>query len=273
MEKEAIDVLVGNTDNQGKDFYNLLIQAQKENNVGISTILEELDKEDYEGMSRVDALAKYMAMDRLTTFHTVVEDAKFEAVKDAIDEPWWRKLPNEFSSIDELFANLADSENVSESEKSDFMYIYKTILPVAHDIGIPAATLFSARLNKSKLRIAVPSLRKNLDDKEKIEKIINTVADNDVSVRQLRKEFGSITGVYKYDPLEIHSDIYYTTKNDAMIVIYVSNRREMSAVLNRLRDLVKFNNSDYKFFVERIKRIFRLKGDSNGYNNNHEEME
>jgi hypothetical protein len=160
---------------------------------------------DAEGEKRVDALMRQWAMTRTSEATKVSERSFVYQLYDADQRQWFRHLPGELDTIEELLATMIDAMDESTSKYSDFNYIVKDIMPILRMAGAEASDVWGLPNAISKARVAVPAIRHILKDQpkdapidpqkqEQILGIAQGISNPDITFRPFRDQMKVIRG-------------------------------------------------------------------------------
>jgi len=155
---------------------------------------------DFEQLVRADAEAKQEELLRTIDINSIAERSLVHQWMIAHEEQWFRYLPAEYDTVEELWSGLLDGLVESNSDGkttamiSDATFFAKTFIPYAKTKGVDAGKLLGLRETWSAARAAVPYLRSALSDSEitekqrekKVTEILDTLATSG-SVRKFKE--------------------------------------------------------------------------------------
>lgn len=219
---------------------------------------------------RVLTEAKWHAIDLITNdLPPLVERSKLYMLMEADETGWYRKM--EYKDLTELMMSMLD-ETDAASEKSDWSFIVEKMVPAARAFGIDPTVFGNASHQIGKLRGSVPTARVilerhesgDLSDEEAREDLhwlIENVADPQVSKSKLKPELDRYRGIIPDSEVEVKGHIYMTGDESAVLLIPVSNRKELRVIEQRLKKRVDFSVADYKQFAETALELLDIKED------------
>jgi hypothetical protein len=145
--------------------------------------------------ARALAEAKDAAIRRSIALQGFMERATMWQLYKARHEQWIMLLGEEYDNFNEYLAALIeDNQDIMRMHGgsfTDYKYLLTTLMPVLESHGVDIEKLMSMRGKWSKLRDVIPSIRQAVeanppDLADKLNGYIDMVADDDLSVRELR---------------------------------------------------------------------------------------
>ena len=225
---------------------------------------------------RVKALAKFQTLQRTIEFKSTVERSQVWQLYEANKTGWFRLLPPEFDTIEELLASMVEGIEDGTSEHYDMTFLTKQAVPLLQKAGATAEQIFGLKVNISKARAAIPSMRKvirenlpeNLDNisaedlQKGEEKTVNMlmeiaqkVLDPDIPVREFKKEMRTLMGKNYDPPPPVKGKKYKLNTCDLYIIPSIGPAQGRSLEI-ALRDIVsEFSQETVKQLLDDIKEI------------------
>jgi len=209
---------------------------------------EILDDQIYQ---RTKAVAKFQAMNRTLSLKGTIERAQVWQLYQANETGWFRLLPPEFDTIEELMANMVEAVEEGTSEYYDLSFLVKEILPMIRSAGIPVEIVMGMTMKISKARAAVPVFRelirnssagdvpdpvKEQELKDAVISIVEKISSN-LPVREFRAEMQVIRGkvIEAPDPCEMRRYVLVGGRN--AFIIQTIDHVQLRAIEIALRGL------------------------------------
>jgi hypothetical protein len=221
---------------------------------------EILDEELYQ---RVRAQAKFETLQRTLQFRSTVERSQLWQLYEANKSGWFRLLPPEFDTIEELLASMVEGLEEGTSEYSDISFLVKHVIPMLAKSGMSVEDVLGIAINTSKARAAVPLLRQivrenipneieEMPEKEReiveiktvslLKEVVEKVIDSTVPVREFKQELRELRGKQTETPKPIVAN-KYLLNNQIVYLIPADTNGQSRAVEISLRSIVcEFQN-------------------------------
>lgn len=120
-----------------------------------------VDNDLYE---RTRAMAKFQVLQRTIGLKSLVNRAEVYQIYQANEKGWFRYLPAEFDTIEELLNAMLDDTNEKSGEYYDITFLINEVLPLAKKAGIQPQEVMGIPINFSKARASVPLMRELLKE-------------------------------------------------------------------------------------------------------------
>jgi hypothetical protein len=233
-----------------------------------SNMLEALG-EDATPYNKKRALdhAKFFTLQRLPDLKSMTEASFYFLLDEANKTGWFHEDHIGYDSLDELIANIVDSESMSKGEVSNWNFIANEMIPMAKHFGVTPDKLFSASCQIKKLRGSVPVCRQikyelEMGDKteaqagKEFKAVIEWLADPKVTYTQ----FEILAG--KQDPPEAKRAVsMYEVSipgGTTWIVIPVETETDQRIIERMLRNRMVKKPRALPWLLEKINKILPI---------------
>lgn len=196
---------------QEKDFLAWITLAQLESPM-LHAIAQGLEGENF--IAQIVALAKQQAIEILSSFPDLSEGALMAAIETGLRERWFEDLPVPLANMEEVFMNIAEGYGENTTSYYDFLFVAQTVIPAMDALEIDSEVFWRLPQSRSKLRAAVPLLKENIpgthrraaekftpEKQELVKKILETVADPNVAIRDFRDTVKEKRGIVITKPI------------------------------------------------------------------------
>jgi hypothetical protein len=231
---------------------------------------------DDELMMRTRAMAKFQTLERTMQFKELISRSQIWQLYEANEKGWFRLLPAEFDSIEELLASLVEAAGEGTGEYYDLTFLVKQILPLLRKSGVDPQVVLGLTKHTSKARAAVPFLREliglssegNEEQQAQVKATVIEVVEkinSDIPVRQFRNEMQELRGKSVEAPPPMFGRRYIL--NGKELYLFDVSETQGRAMEIALRGLVgEIMVSDVTTLLKDIQLIL---GGDNGTNRTH----
>lgn len=262
-----------------KDFSDWLERMYLENYYG-DQLGEAIDMQtgeviDNNILMRIRSMAKFQTLQRTLQLRGTIERAQVWQLYNANQMGWFRLLPPEFDTVEELVASMVDDTEEGTSEYSDLIFLAKQILPLLKKAGATPEQLAGLTVNMSKARAAVPFLRQIIRDnsekndgilpekEEVVKKTMLQVAEEiispDISVREFRRSVQEQRGRV-FDAVPNAKGRQYILNGQEVFLIQCESRDQARMIEIAIRKIVDLQISDVATLLKDTTMI--VKGES-----------
>lgn len=236
---------------------------------------------DQELLERIRAQAKFETLQRTLQFKSIVERSQLWQLYQANSQGWFRLLPPEFDTIEELLSSMIEGVEEGTSEYYDMSFLVKHVIPMLAKSGMTVEDVLGIAINTSKARAAVPLLRQivrenipeeidKLPEKERaqleiqtvtlMKQVVDRVIDSTVPVREFKKELRELRGIQFEVPEQIVAK-KYLLNNRLVYIIPTDTNGQHRAVEIALRSIVKeFSEGFVDDLVKDIRNVLNGQG-------------
>jgi len=229
-----------------KEFTDWMRQVARE------TIFKELihqTKSDAGATSQTEAIIEHWIMGRTKELTQTTERAFVFQLYEADRKGWFRYLPGELDSIEELLATMVDELEEGTSKYYDFKFIIDTIMPILRKAGAKPEDVWGLSTSISKARAAVPVIRGLLKDipedgqpskktTDAILGIAQKISNPAITFRPFREEMGKMRGRTKSTLVPIQGEKFHMPNNEQWILIKAPSETYVRAIETGLKGVI-----------------------------------
>jgi len=225
----------------------------------------EKQLKDPELLARIDAIANDFALSRTQKTRSKVERSFVYQVYMADKTGWYRLLPAEYDTLEELLSGVYDSAIEGTTEAYNIGYFIKTGVPLLKEAGATPNDLWGIPFLPGKAAAVVPGLREILrcsecgeknapgstkclhghkmvvtpEQKEAAVALTRLVADKDISTNDIRATVAAMRGVVTKAPTPLRSgDVFQMPNGEEWILLKSPGQAQTRAIELALKGLV-----------------------------------
>lgn len=196
---------------------------------------------DAEAMARAEAIARTKVLERTFALYDTLDQAKAWQLMHAHQNGWYRLTPSEPSSILEFLQNMLEGVQPGSSQAVDLGFAISTLVPALVQMGVDGEKLIAVPTRWSKTRVAIPSLRKALDEQrgdeleDTVHTILDGIADDNIPVREFREKLRTKT--YRQTTPQVVGEVYLLPEGD-LLLLKTTSAAQRRAVEMALKGVV-----------------------------------